>query len=266
MSGIDDARAIADKLKAEKEEKEAKDLQAKEEVKNSLAEIRANSNLAKLYNDNADLGADNLGGSLPMLKVHTQGKSSTNELSNGTEPNDGYFFYKPTQEQFKEVEVHVLTISKGYKSEGLQNKKDVFNQILGGVIMDDGQLKPFIMYFTGKKLQNLWNFGKEASPYTHAKPVSIPMFALTVKLSTHSEKNEFGKSWIVDFEIVKEESGAPRLVIDEGLFMALKDSVGTVQDMINKLIEAKANETVEAVEEEVINGEGPEVDPESIPF
>lgn len=210
---------------------------------NALTLVSQNEELAKMYRDNAEVGASNLQGTLPLLKVHQVGKSSTNTLANGGQPTDGSFFYKVTAEEFKEVKCHVLTISRGYRSEGLnEDKKPIFNQILGGVIIDGSEFKPFLMYFTGKKLQNLWDFGKEAGKYTHAKPVPVPMFALTVKLTTEHVKNSFGMSWLVNFAIEKDESGNPIVVTDPGLFQFLRDHVTSVEETINNLISAKALE------------------------
>jgi hypothetical protein len=102
------------------------------------------------------------------------------------------------------------------------NGKEIFNQLLGGIIVDDGEYKPFIMYFTGLKLSYLWEFGKEAKKYTHAKPIPVPMFAMKVKLATEEVKTDFGKSWVINFAIEKdEETDFPVLVMDEGKFQFL---------------------------------------------
>jgi len=228
-----------------------------------LAIVNANAELTQAFKDNAEIGAGNLSGALPLLKIHATGRSSTNELADGSEPEDGYFFYKPTQEQFPEVTCHILTISRGFRSPGVndQEKKEVFNQIMSGVIIEENELKPFMMYFTGLKLQNLWNFGKEASKYTKGKPLPIPMFALTVKMTTEKITNSFGKSWIVNFEIAKDENKALKIVTDMGLFQFLKDHVLTMEETIENIIRTKTNPEGEEgmeerpVEEVTVNGE-----------
>jgi hypothetical protein len=252
MTGYQTAKAVADKLKPAEVDETMPIETAKEEL-TQLAVIKNDEALAKLYNDNASIGADNLAGELPVLKVHSVGKSMKNTLADGSEPSDGYFFYKPTGEQYKELEVHVLTISRGFKAEGMAdpqgNTKLIFNQILGGVIIDAGQTKPFLMYFTGSKLSSLWEFGKEAGKYTKAKPFGIPMFALTVRLSTEKKENNFGRSWVVNFEIVKAEDGQAKLVLDPEEFKFLKESAISLQDTINNLIDTKTNK---GTDEEVI--------------
>lgn len=251
MSEQDKAREIANKLRAENEAKEKAEIENRQKAESQLAVISKNSELAKMYAENASAGSANLAGELPLLKVHQTGKSTKNELTDGSEPSDGWFFYKPTGEQFEALECHILTISRGFRAEGLNNDK-VFNQIVGGVIIDGDDYKPFIMYVTGKKLQPMWDFGKAASKYTHAKPIPIPMFALTVKLSTHKEENSYGKSWLIDFEIKKSEDGTPVLITDPGIFHFLKDNVTTLEETIEGVIAAKTNKDTE-----VISGEDP---------
>ena len=232
-------REMGEKLKADKEAKVADDKKKNELALNQLAQLRQNSELAKMYSENSQVGAENLSGELPLLKVHAVGKSTKNELQDGTEPNDGWFFYKPTGEQFETVRCHILTISKGFRAQGIENGKEIFNQVVGGVILDGTEMKPFIMYFTGLKLKPLWEYGKEAAKYTRMKPISIPMFALTVKMTSEKVKNNYGKSWIVNFEIEKLEDGSPVLIMDPGEFQYLKDNVEMVEDTIASLIAAK---------------------------
>jgi hypothetical protein len=242
--GYKKAKEVSDKLKAETAEEQARK-EANKEVAvkelNQMAELRNNTQLAQMYSENATVGAENLAGELPLLKVHQVGKSTKNELSDGSEPTDGWFFYKPNAEQFQTIECHILTISRGFKAAGLEDGKEIFNQIMAGVIIDNGDYKPFIIYMTGLKLSYLWEFGKAANKYTHQKPIPIPMFALTVKLTTEKIANNFGKSWIVKFEIEKGEDSVPKLVMDPGVFQFLKDNVTTVKETIESLIAAKTN-------------------------
>lgn len=272
MDNYNKAKAIRDKLVAEKEETAAVAETNKTVALNQLAEIEQNSNLAKLYKDNANVGTENLGGVSPLLKVHTVGKSSTNELADGTAPHDGWFFYKPSAEEFETLDIHIMAISKGFKVPSLEKPEELkFNQIIGGVIKESS--KPFLIYLSGKRLSPMWDLGKLLSKYTHAKPFPIPMFALTIRLSTHSEKSSnpiYGSSWIIDFDIVRNEDKSPLLVSDEGEFTFLRSLVGDVQDMIEVVVAKKVGEnelTTELVEEE---DDKPEflrdTEPADIPF
>lgn len=249
MEGYKKAKGLRDKIKMEgvKEEKaEKKELTT---AKNELEKVTQNEELSSMYNASATVGAENLGGTSPLLKIYSAGKTQEVLADGKTKPIDGNFYYKPTQEEFKELNVHILSISRGFRSPGMPDKngkaEEKFNQLVSGLIMNEDNLMPFVMYFNGKKLTPLWNFGKEVSKYTHAKPVSIPMFALTVKLTTHEEPNDYGTSWVVDFEIVKNEDGTPQLITDMGKFTFIRDSVVTMNDAMERIISVKSTEEEE---------------------
>ncbi len=250
MTGFEKAKEIAESLKKDVEAKVEQEQRELAEVKTELDLVRSNPELSKLYSESANMGANNLSGELPVLKVFTQGKSQS-KLADGSKPKDGSFYYKPQQRQFDGITAHILTISRGFKAEGMDGKKEVFNQIVGGMIIDGTDLLPFIMYFTGKKLQNMWNFGKEAGKYTKMKPTPIPMFALTVKLSTQSETNDFGESWLVNFEIVKQSEGFPEVVVDPSEFQFLRDSLIQMEATISGIIDSKSKtELIQKVQTE----------------
>lgn len=211
-------------------------------VKSSADLVAQDEQLASLYRESAEIGAGNLSGSLPTLKIHATGRSKDNQLINGKEPNDGWFFYAPTQEQFETLNIHILSISRGYRTEGLEDKnKLVYTQLMAGVIDDNDDLKPFIFYFTGLKLNNLWEFGKEAKAYTHRKPVPIPMFALTVKMDKESIKHEYGKAWVPTFEILKDKTGFPELITDPGKFVFIRDHVSRMEEVMEQVISLKSD-------------------------
>lgn len=210
-----------------------------------MALAKSNPVLAKLFLENAKVGSENLSSGLPLLKVNSAGKSQKNELKDGSQPKDGFFYYKPSKEQFETIDCHILTVSKGFRADGYGDKKDVFNQIVAGVIMNEGyNVMPFIMYFTGIKLQNLWDFGKEASEYTKSKQFPIPLFALKVKLTSEQLKHNHGTGWVVKFNIQRDENGFPIVIQDEKLFMALKKDVAKIEHEILGLIEQKISEDV----------------------
>lgn len=248
----------AAELRAEKEEAEKKEKETTALAVSSLTSLAKNQEMAQMYTESAKVGSDNLSGELPLLKVHAVGKSTKNELADGQEPVDGNFFYKPTLEQFKEITCHILTISRGFRAVGLEDGKTIFNQIVGGVIINEGEMKPFIMYMTGLKLQPLWDFGREAAKYTRLRPFPIPMFTLSVRMTTEKKSNSFGKSWIINFEILKNSDGSPVLVLDQSEFKFLRDHVETIEETIEGIISAK---TIKDEEKPIEN-----VDPKDIPF
>lgn len=245
-TGIDKAREQAEKIRADVESnKEA----SMAEIKQELAQVQLDPALLALYQENAGVGAENLGGNSPILKVHSTGRSTKNDLADGSEPQDGFFYYRPTKEQFEVVECHILTISRGYRAEGMEGKKDVFHQLLGGMLVMEGRMEPFIMYFTGLRLSRLWEFGKIAASYTRAKPFPIPMFALKVRLMTEKVAHNYGKSWVINFHLVKSEQGQPEVVTDPGLFTFLRDSVELIETQINTLIGTNAVDEIEDAED-----------------
>lgn len=207
--------------------------------------------LAKFYNESARMGSENLGQSMPMLKIHVANKSHGNTLENGSEPNDGWFFHTKTHKQFKNPIIHILSISRSFytkaiNEEGEEPKKPTFNQILSGVINDEGDYIPFIMYFSSNKLRYLWDFTKLIQPLIHKKPVSIPMFALPVQLSTEKievEYDDHGKkkkafATVVRFDLVRTEKGI-EVCTDIGKLTFLRDLLEQVQDEVDSLINSK---------------------------
>ena len=131
-------------------------------------------------------------------------------------------------------------------------------------------MKLFIMYFTGIKLKNMWEFGKEAGQYTKSKDMPIPLFALTVQMTTEKIKTEYSPSWIINFKIVKEEDGTPVLITDPRLFTSLRNAVDSVEEKIQSLIDSKSVAEVEEPGEpasiKVDEKTGEVVNPEDIPF
>lgn len=242
-SGKEKFDEMGKKLKSEKQESDEREAEAIEMAVKEFSDLNPNSELGRMYNQDANLGSENVGGAQsPLLKIHAQGRSRDNELKDGSKPNDGWFFYKPTQEQFETIRCHVLAISKGFRADGLDGKKNIFNQLLGGVIVEESrEYRPFVMYMTGLKLQPMWDFGKAVSKYTRRKPQSIPMFALTVELSTDTVKHDYGESYVVKFKIV-DDNGYPEIVTDPGEYQYLKDSVQYMQEMFESLISTKTTE------------------------
>lgn len=255
--GIDKVRKTAEGVRS----KVASERKAEsEKVDKELAKLQESPNLVQLYKDHAELGSENLSGSLPLLKIHKAGRSK-NELTDGSEPKDGYFFYRQDSSQYEKINCHILSISRGFRAPGMDNRKEdkIFNQLMGGVIIEkDGNLKPFLMFITGLKLAPMWEFGKEASKYTKRSKFPIPLFALSVELTTKSEKHKWGESWIVNFEIARNEDGTPVIVTDEGLFVYLKDNVSTIQKTMERIITAKSGE--DTYEGAPHPAEDPEVD------
>jgi hypothetical protein len=208
-------------------------------TKHEEANIALSEEMKKMYKDSANLGTANLTGGLPILKVYSAGRSDY-QLADGSDPKDGSFFYQPTGEQFDEVICHILSISAPFYGKPLQEgEKDVFTQIVSGIIPDEGTGKPFHMYISKGRLEKLWAFAKDINKYTHAKPYPTPMFALTVKLTTVLEKTPYGKAWRINFDVVRDENGRPVTVTDPGQFVFLRDMVEPIENTIKGIVANK---------------------------
>ena len=246
-----DTNSAKEKLKAKvdgwKNEAKEKSEIVEREVQNALQNITKNSKLAGMYNQSAQMGTEGIQSSTPILKLHIANKSKGDILSNGEEANDGWFFYGKTKQQFQNPLVRIFNITRGFYAKGMEDeatgeKKDrVFNQIVSGVIIEDGELLPFIMYFTGSKLQNLWNFAKDIEFLTKAKPVGIPMFALTLKLSR--EKKDIGSKYglvnMIKFEIVKDNEGSPLLIDNPEEFEFIRNLVIKMKEHVDDIVNKK---------------------------
>jgi hypothetical protein len=293
MTGKEKLDEQMQKLKDEKAEKEAVELANKAQIRSELAKISPNDELAKMMAQDAMLGSENLrGAALPVMKVTAAGKSS-NFLENGKRAADGLFYYSPLKEEFETLTVNILTVSRGFylippSKEGEDVKEPKFNQVVGGVFEYQGSLKPFVMFFQGKKWKALNDFTKEASQYTHMKPIPIPMFSLSVTLTVSQEDNEThgGYLHIVDFAIEKSENGMPMIVTDAKQYGYLRSAIVKAQDLIegyitaNEVADPRGNKekaatvtTASTPVEEVIDdepdaddGKETEVAPDDIPF
>jgi hypothetical protein len=252
MTGLEKARETSESLKKKSavETNPPSEPIREKEIAHTLSTIQNNADLAKMYNDAAGMGSENLQGSYPLLKIHVQNKSPNNILINGKEPNNGWYYHTKTQEQFESPIVHILTVSKSFYAKPLVDKDtgemgdSKLNQIIGGVLVDNRDAKPFMMYLTGLKLSPFWDFAKEISQYTHGKPVSIPMFALTVKLSSQKVDSKHGPQLVPVFEVVRTADGSPVVITSPKEFMFLKNMVTTMTDTINSLVTSKSIEEI----------------------
>ena len=246
------AKRVAEGLKKQSEERKIEDAKELAQVVSSLTAISQNEELAAMYRESASMGTDNLSGDMPILKIHTTGRS-TNELADGSEPQNGWFYYKPTRQEFNSIDCHILSISRGFTTDKIGKPGETtYNHLLSGVMKIDGEYAPFIIYLNSAGHRNkMYAFGKQIHQYTHQRPLPIPMFALTVKLFTVQDKYEFttgdgkkmsGKSWVLEYEVQKNEDGSPVLVGDPKEFMFLKESVAKAEEIMEGIIKNRSNE------------------------
>ncbi len=246
MTGLDTARATANKLKKEsaKEKKEVAASKAFEQVEEQSLTVdpveghglAIDPDVAAFYKRNARVGSENISRiALPGLKVTES--NSNNELEDGTRSEVGKIFYTATKEEFDSVEVSIMSVSRGYYAEGMKKDDDPkFNQIVSGIILDS--MKRFIMYVSGKRLQYLWDFGKELSPFTKHKEMPVPMMAFRVNLSTTPVKHQYGTTHIVNFEIIRDKDNKVQLTTDIGVLEVLRSGIESMEQAVESIIEA----------------------------
>lgn len=255
MNGYEKAKELNERLKAENAATEEVSKGDKQVALNQLALVRENSSLSATYDRLAKEEEKESGGSQPLLKLHTAGRSN-NVLLDGSQPEDGSFFYVPTQEAFKDPSIHLLTISEGFYAEGLLDDggkpKIGYNILLGGTIIYDNNMRPFIMYVTSQSIrQSVWEFRNEINKY--ARLMRVPKFALTVNMVSEKVSNPNPK-WVkanpkvnnIKFSIKKFEDNTPHLVMDEGELVALADIKEMLKEMIDSIIAKKRVEKPES--------------------
>lgn len=190
------------------------------------------ADLVEFYKENAGVGSENLAGSIPQLKVTES--NSQNEGVDGQYVPAGQFFYSPTRESFTEARVSIMAISRGfYAMDNQKEPKPKFTQLLGGMMLDS--MQPFVMFVSGTRLQNMWNFGKEIKPFTK----QVPMFSFEVELGLNKVKTDFGTNHVVTYSITRDGKGQIQLIGDRELLNMLRNGVESVQDMFDSFIEQK---------------------------
>jgi len=235
MTGLDKARETAKKIKKgiKKEAGEAN----KAVVEVTEHKLQVGAEVAEFYRKNANVGSENISrDSLPGLKVTES--NSQGLLADGSRPTIGSFYYTETKEEFKTVEISMISVSKGFYVRPMDKtkKKMKFQQIISGMILDG--MKPFVMYVSGKRLQGLWDLGGELSPFTKHKEMPVPMMAFKIGLSTTSYKHENGVSHYINFEIMKDESNQVQLITDLGVLELLRGGVESMEAAVESIISA----------------------------
>jgi hypothetical protein len=235
-TGYEKAKAKAEALRSEAVVKD-----------NELAEFTSkipvvSGEIASKFKEYAELGSENVSGlKVPQLKIHVANKSKNNILADGTEPNNGWYFYTHTQEQYQQVLCHILYVTNGYYAKPMEgsDKDKSFNQLISGLIVDGEEFRPFVYYLSGLKLQPMWDFmGAVVSKVTRDKQNPVPMFALEIAMGVAKTESKFGQVFIPTFEL-------KGVTTDIGRFQFLADSVPGARDMAEQI---KANSKIEIPE------------------
>lgn len=249
MTGEEQARQTAEKFRVDLDEKKLESTQKMNEVNEEINKTKTqqlakdNEEMRRLMSESAGIGAEDLSGSLPILKIYTANKSADDVLADGSRPHDGWFLHKATGREWEDVYFHPLKISRGFYAHGVPDPKTgvkpvVFNNILAGLVLNDNDYTPFIMYFTGTKLQNLWNFRDQIRPIIKRKVQPIPMFCFTAHMVAEKFKTQnFGLVWVAKLDYERDANGQePQIDVDLNRFKWLKSVTEKMIQQVDEII------------------------------
>lgn len=230
MSGKDLLKATAEKIGSEVQ---------KEREANALALTNVSLETKAFFAKNAELGSENVQGArLPYLKVSES--NSRNELMNGRLSTAGNFYYMPTKSEFPEVEVSLMTVSRGFYTKQQNSKTQAweikFNQLVGGMMLNS--LEPFVMFATGTRWLPMNEFVKSIKPFTKHKETPVPMFAFRVKLSLEEIVTDNGRNNVVKYELVRNDEQQIELINDRQLLTDIGSRVIPMSESIQEFIDA----------------------------
>lgn len=223
MTGKDKAREIRNKIASETTEKPEP---TKEEVEaRELALARQKERLKKILEQDAQTEARESGASLPFLSLYISNRS-TSLLADGKTPNDGWFYYTKTQEQFENPLVHICHVSRGFRVLKKDDKGQMvpkYMHIVSGVLEGDLKMPFFLTIGGSQRLERLWGFRDELRKYNNK---GIPSYAMLVKLSSENVKikkpdGQPGMAKVINFE-VSATNGEPDVTDDYDLIMGLR--------------------------------------------
>src|SRR5690606_38240546 len=120
-----------------------------------------------------------------------------------------------------------------YALDNQEDPKPKFTQLMGGMMLDT--MQPFVMFISGTRLENMWNFGKEVKPFTK----QVPMFSFEVELGTEKNKTKYGMNHIVTFTVKRDSKGQVQLLADRDVLSILRNGVAQVEDMFASFIQQK---------------------------
>jgi len=218
--------------------------------------------LLALYKENADIGLEDtsMGAVWPILKL-TQ-KGSENELADGQHSAIGKFYHTATKEQYTSVTCHILYINQAYLP-NFEKTQEKLNYIVAGVMTDD--FTPFVLFIKGKSLQPFWNFQKDVREYVKNPKTPVPLFALTVQLTSEkADAGKWGKIQTIVPTVVKNGS-VPVLVTDRAIFDRLKEMSGKAKEGVRQMLAGNAGPSVLAEEKQPVVEDVPsDVTPEDV--
>lgn len=206
MTGYKTARAVADKLKEENQEQEQMQIANKEQAVNSLAVASELYGTKYANAGTEEVSQDDI--NTPVLKLI---QDSTKNLP---DKKVGWFHRSDTGEQLETVDVNFVYVTT---KEGLNYKKNAMEKYKVYFGFYTGNKEPFKMFIRGKSLASHRQLQSEILSYKNRH--NLPMFALTVRLSSRQEIGtaKDGSGYDIRqiiFTILKDENGTPIIETD----------------------------------------------------
>lgn len=223
-TGIDKFREVGEKLKNT------------EVATVQVQGIAVTDDVATFFKDNANVGTENLSSGFSQLKITEA--NSKNELWNGSFSKPGMLYYAPDKTEHESLLVSIITVSKGfYALDNSETPKPKFTQLVGGMILESR--KPFIMFVSGTRLNNLWQFGKDIKQFTKSQN-PVPMFAIQTSIKPERQETKYGFNHVIKFSPLKAEGGAVGIVTDIELLKVLRAGEGIVKQQFESFIREKS--------------------------
>lgn len=244
------AKAVADKLKAEQAAKAGEEEKAKAEVMSQLAvaglkDMELPQSTLDFFKKTAGVGMESMDEKpkLPFLLKVTEALSD-NQLTSGVRCAPGHFYYSSTLEDMgNDIAVSIAYISDKFytKVEPKDNERAKgkeasakFTQMVCGYFLSNG--KPFIMFATGKRLTKMWEFAEEVRPFTKHKETPVPMYAFKVNMRTREESNDYGRSNIVLYDIMRDGAGNLQINVDPKTLGAFHGGIAKFKEIVGGFI------------------------------
>jgi hypothetical protein len=253
MEGYAKAKAVASKLKAEKEESEVKEQETR---KIATTQVNAVALPKSYFNDNVNVGLSDLSvDDVPIPTLSIVQSSSKFRDEDGRPFTPGFLYYKALKKAYEVVECSVLVIKKrempSYEDKTQLERTYIFLGVL------HPEKVPFLMYNKSTGYFAARQFIGEV------KARKYPMYALKVEITTEKRQNAQGEWFVPVFNVVGLEADPDEIVTLEGLAKEYESNSSAIRsEEEDRHVEAKAvEEKIETAPED-----GEVVDPTDIPF
>jgi hypothetical protein len=186
-----------------------------------------------MYRDDVNLGSENLtGGLMPMLKIVQKDAEDFDVLSGKASVGD--FYHTSAKKVYKNPEVSIVYFQSANlpKYKATDGSKQ-YTILAVGYILEDNL--PFMMYIKGKSLSPFFEWQKQVA--TFKRSLQIPMYSFVNTLSTQRQQNDYGKFYVLNVDIAKDEATGVKLINDIEMAKVLREGVETARQAVATAVE-----------------------------